>query len=181
MPFSFRSAFLLAYAVGLIWGCGGERAVGPLIPGMEEASDQPLGKLAFDDNSSRAVVVATVLGDTAQLGGVAVAFARSISGLPPSFAWTDTTDAYGRARVDIAVAGGYYQVRATRGGNLLGSWSSIPVNGGQRVTLDLPIGGTARVTDASILASGRLPAEIRVGVVLPETGDGKSVGHFVRS
>ena len=181
MPFSFRSAFLLAYAAGLIWGCGGERAVAPPMSGMEEASDQPLGKLAYDDNSSRAVVVATVLGDDATLGGVAVAFARSISGLSPSFAWTDTTDAYGRARVDIAVAGGYYQVRATRGGNLLGSWSSIPVNGGQRVTVDLPVGGTARVTDASVLASGRLPAEIRVGVVLPETGDGKSVGHFVRS
>ena len=181
MPFSFRSAFLVAYAAGLILGCGGERAVEPLMSGMEEASDQPLGKLALDDNPSRAVVVATVLRDAAPLGGVAVAFARSISGRAPVFSWADTTDANGRARVDIAGAGGYYRVRATRAGNPLGSWSSIPINGGQRVTVDLPIGGTATVTDVSILASGGLPAEIRVGVVLPLTGDGGPLGQIVRN
>ena len=181
MPFSFRSVFLVAYAAGLILGCGGERTLAPGLSDNEEASGQPLGKLAVDDNSGRAIVVATVLVNDAPLGGVAVAFARSISGLSPDFTWTDTTDANGRARVDIAGAGGYYQVRATRGGSHLGSWSSIPVNGGQRVTVDLPVGGTARVTDASILTSGRLPAEIRVGVVLPLTGDGRSANHFVRN
>ena len=181
MSFSLRGAILLACAAGLIWGCGGEHAVSPSTSERDDASVQPLGKLAVDESATQAVVVATVLEDDAPLAGVAVALARSISGLAPEFSWADTTDAYGRARVDIDDAGGYYQVRATRGGNRIGTWSSIPINGGQRVTVDLPIGGTARVTGASLLASGRLPAVIRVGVVLPLTGDGRAVGQFVRN
>ncbi len=181
MTISFRNAFLLVSVAGMICGCGTDRTVAPSMSDRVATAEQPLGKLAVDDNAATAVVVATVIGDGEPLGGVAVAFARSISGQSPNFAWTDTTDAYGRARVDIADAGGYYRVRATRAGNPLGSWSSIPVNGGHRVTIDLPIGGTARVIDASTLASGGLPAEIRVGVVLPLTGDGGPLGQIVRN
>lgn len=181
MRISFRSALVLACAACVICGCGEERTVAPRMPHKAETSEQPLGKLAVDGNAATAVVVATVLEDDAPLGGVAVAFARSISGRAPVFSWADTTDANGRARVNIDEAGGYYQVRATLGGNHLGSWSSIPVNRGQRVSIDLPIGGTARVTDAFLLAPGRLPAVIRVGVVLPFTGDGGPLGQIVRN
>ena len=36
---------------------------------------------------------------------------------------------------------------------MLGSWSSIPVNGGYEVTVELPVGGKARVTGSSPLPS----------------------------
>ncbi len=181
MTISFQSTVLLVCAACVICSCGEERTVAPRMPHKAETSEQPLGKLAVDDNAATAVVVATLLEDDAPLGSVAVAFARSISGRAPVFSWADTTDADGRARVDIHDAGGYYQVRATQGGTHLGSWSSIPVNRGQRVTVDLPLGGTARVTDVSFLAPGRLPAVFRVGVVLPLTGDGGPLGQIVRN
>ncbi len=182
MSLRFRNLSVLVFAGCLPWGCGGERAVAPRISKAEEPAEQPLGKLAAGGIATRAVVVATVRQDGAPLGGVTVAFTRSVSGKAPNFAWTDTTDSYGRARVDIAVVrGGYYKARATRGGNPLGSWSSLPINGGQRVTVELPVGGKARVTGTSILVSGILPAEIQIGVVLPLTGDGMAVGQFVRN
>lgn len=171
---------VLIFAVCLPWGCSGDRSVAPSDSGVEEHTVQSLGKLAAGGVTARAVVLATVRQDGVPLDGVAVALARSVSGLAPVFTWTDTTDAYGRVRLDIAVVrGGYFRARATRGGSQLGFWSSIPVNGGQRVTVDLPVGGMARVTDTSTLTSGRLPAAIRVGVVLPLSGDGSSVGRYI--
>ncbi len=184
MPLSLRNMLVLAFAGCLPWGCGGERAVAPSTSKAEKSSEeQPLGKLAVGENATRTVVVATVRQDGAALGGVAVAFARSVSGQAPNFAWTDTTDAYGRARVDIAVdrGGGYYTARAARGISQFDVWSSIPINGGYRVSVDLSIGGKARVTGTSILASGRLPAKIQIGVVIPLTGDGMSVGRYVKN
>lgn len=93
MKIGFRSAFLLAYAAFLFCSCVGERVVAPGMSERAETSEQPLGKLAADANAASAVVVATVIGDEAPLGGVAVAFARSISGRVPVFSWADTTDA----------------------------------------------------------------------------------------
>ena len=46
---------------------------------------------------------------------------------------------------------GYYQARAMQDGSLLGSWSSIPINGGYESMVDLPVGGKARVTGSSVL------------------------------
>ena len=67
----------------------------------------------------------------------------------------------------------YYQARAWQGGSLLGSWSSIPINGGYALRVDLPVGGKARVTGSSIL--------VPIGVVLPLTGDGRFASLFVKN
>ena len=182
MPLNFRNLPVLIFAVCLPWGCSGDHAIAPSASGVEEHTVRSLGKLAAGDVTTRAIVLATVKQDGVPLGGVTVALSRSVSGRTPDVTFSDTTDANGRVRVDVHLAaGGYYSARATRAGSPLGSWFSIPINGGQKVTVELPVGETARVTDTSNLAPGRLPATIRVGVVLPLTGDGRSVGLFVRN
>ena len=76
-------------------------------------------------------------------------------------------------------ATGYYQVRAWQDGNLLGRWSSIPINGGYEVLLDLAVGGKARVTGSSLLFGA--PEAIPVGsfeagpLGAVEVGEGEAV------
>lgn len=182
MPLNFRHLPVLIFAVCLPWGCSGDRSIAPSASGVEEQTDQSLGKLATGGVTTRAIVLATVKQDGVPLGGVTVALSRSVSGRTPDVTFSDTTDANGRVRADVHLAaGGYYSARATRAGSPLGSWFSIPINGGQKVTVELPVGETARVTDTSTLTSGRLPAAIRVGVVLPLSGDGASVGRYVKN
>ena len=48
---------------------------------------------------------------------------------------------------------GYYRARVIRDGSVLGSWSSIPVNGGYQVAAELPVGGKARVIGSSPLST----------------------------
>ena len=162
-----RSVFLLTMAAGVISGCGGDRVTtsmapeaDPLAEGVNPAArqghaGQPLGKLAIDGNMTQAVVVATVRQGGAALSGVTVELSRSVSGLATDYAWSGATDANGEARVVIGGGNvsGYYRVRATQDGVVLDSWSSIPVNGGYEVTVELPVGGKARVTGSSPLPS----------------------------
>ena len=64
----------------------------------------------------------------------------------------------GQARVELGT--GYYQARASRDGSVMGRWSSIPINSGYDVMLDLPIGGKARVTESSrteVISIGLIP------------------------
>ena len=114
-----------------------------------------MGKLAINGNMSQAVVVAMVKQGGAPLGGVTVEVSRSVSGLPTDYAWSGATDANGEARVEIGGGNvsGYYRARAVQDGAVLGSWSSIPVNGGYEVAVDLPVDGKARVTGSSSLSS----------------------------
>ncbi len=163
-----RSGFLLTMAAGVIYGCGGDRVTtsmapeaDPLAEGVNPATrqvhaGQPLGKLAINGNMTQAVVVAMVKQGGAPLGGVTVEVSRSVSGLTADYAWSGATDANGEARVEIGGGNvsGYYRARAVREGAVLGSWSSIPVNGGYQVTVDLPVDGTARVTGTSRLITG---------------------------
>ena len=76
-----------------------------------------------------------------------MAFSRSIAGQVADYQWSGVTDENGRARVEIVSddATGYYQARASIDEREIGSWSSIPINGGYEVMLDLPIGGRVRV------------------------------------
>ena len=55
-------------------------------------------------------------------------FARSVAGQVADYQWSDTTDDKGQARVEIGT--GYYQARASIDEREIGSWSSIPINGG---------------------------------------------------
>ena len=165
---SFRSVLISTLLAAVAWGCGGERMTTSLAPETEKQGVQTLGKLAVNGNITQAVVVARVQEGETPLSGVAVAFARSVSGQAADFKWSGTTDAQGLARVEVEGTG-YYRARAMMDGSVLGSWSSIPINGGFELMVELPVGGKARVTGSSILTSGGLYGEIAIGVVLPLT------------
>lgn len=135
-------------AGAVMWGCGGERAMGP-----EEQVGPPLSKLASHSRSARAVVVATVMQDGSPVSGASVEFARSIAGRATNYQWSGTTGSNGQAMVEIVGpnTSGYYQARAMQGGSMIGRWSSIPINGGHESVVTLPVGGKANVTGSTDL------------------------------
>ena len=116
---------LLALVAGAMWGCDGERATQP----------KPLGKVAADGS---AVVVVTVQQDGAPVSGVVVELSRSIAGVAASYEWSATTDGNGQARIEVS-ASGYYQARVVQDGNEVGYQSSIPLNVGTEVPLNLTL------------------------------------------
>ncbi len=145
-----RSVFVLVFAASVTWGCGGERVTTSQMPEAEGQMPPPLGKLAAGGSMTPALVVARVLQGQTPLSGVNVAFARSISGRTANYESSGATDTNGLAQVEIESGSGYYQALATRDGNQVGSWSSIPINAGYEVMLDLPAGGRARLTGSSV-------------------------------
>lgn len=92
------------------------------------------------------------------MSGVTVELSRSISGKPSNFAWSGVTDAQGVARIEIGSdnVNGYYRARAVIDGAVQGSWSSIPVNGGYQVTVELHVGGKTLVTGTVSLSALRI-------------------------
>ena len=138
----FGSVVVMVIIAGMMWHCGGER----VMMEVDEQVGQPLSKLAVQDNASGAVVVASVRQDDAPISGAMVAFARSVAGLAAEYAWSGMTDEDGRVRLEIAGdATGYYQARASQDGRVIGLWTSIPINAGDEVMVNLPIGGRASV------------------------------------
>ena len=152
-----RSVMVVVLSTGLMWGCGGER--GMESSEVKEQIGRPLSKVAVSaGDMSQAMVVATVSQDDAPVAGVMVEFARSIAGQVPDYQWSGMTDDMGQARVELGT--GYYQARASRDGSVMGRWSSIPINSGYDVMLDLPIGGKAQVTESSrteVISIGLIP------------------------
>ena len=140
-----RSIVAISLAAGVMWSCGGERVTQSQV--ADEQVGQPLSKLAADHHISSAVVMATLRQDDAPVSGAMVELSRSVAGQTPDYAWSGTTDDNGQARVEIMSQSvtGYYQARAMKDGNMIGSWSSIPINGGYEVMLDLPVGEKAQV------------------------------------
>ena len=181
MSRSFRRMIVVVLAGGVLWSCGSERVT--VSEGGQGAGEQvrrSLSKAAVDRGVTQAVVVVTVREDGMPVPGAAVEFSRSISGRSAQYAWSGTTDEAGRARVALGEnATGYYQARARQDGNLLGRWSSIPINGGYEVLLDLAVGGKARVTGSSLLSGA--PEAIPVGsfeagpLGAVEVGEGEAV------
>ena len=112
---------------------------------------------AFQPSASildrQAHVVATVTQNGEPAAGLEVAFARSISGLPLDYKWKGTTDASGHVNVKIEAtqysrASGYYNIKATNAsGTVVSTWGSVPINGGEEVSVMLPVGGKANVTN----------------------------------
>lgn len=142
----FGSVVVLGVIAGMMWHCGGER----VMMEVDEQVGQPLSKLAVQDNASGAVVVASVRRDDAPVSGAMVAFARSIAGQVAEYAWSGMTDEDGRARLEIAGdATGYYQARVSQDGSVIGLWLSIPINTGDEVMVNLPVGERASVTRMS--------------------------------
>lgn len=142
----FSSVVVMVIIAGLMWHCGGER----VMMEVDEQVGQPLSKLAVQDNASGAVVVASVHEDDAPVSGAMVEFARSIAGKAAEYAWSGMTGDDGRVRLEIAGdATGYYQARVSLDGSVIGLWSSIPINAGDEVVVNLPVGGRAQVTRMS--------------------------------
>ena len=146
-----RSMIVIALAAGLMWNCGGER-VTQSQTGTEEQVGRPLSKLAAHQHATQAVVTVTLQQDDAPVSGATVSFSRSVAGQAPNYQWSGTTNDNGQAWVEITSGNGYYQARASQDGIEIGSWSSIPINGGYEVMLNLPIGGQAKVTGSSMRA-----------------------------
>ncbi|MDE3257775.1 MAG: ABC transporter substrate-binding protein [Gemmatimonadota bacterium] len=167
-----RGAIVFALVTGALWGCGSESRTPSLAPEAEDRVARSPGKLALGGGQTLAVLNARVMQGETPVSGVTVEFGRSVSGRAAEYRWSGTTNARGRARIEIAEVGvtGYYRARAMRGVSMLGSWSSIPVNGGFETTVELVIGARASTAGTIKLAPGGLPAEIAVGVVLPLTG-----------
>ena len=143
------SVVALVLVAGLMWHCGGER----VMVEVDEQVGQPLSKLAVQDNALGAVVVASVQQDNAPVSGAMVGFARSVAGQVAEYAWSGMTDEDGRVRLEIAGdATGYYQARVSRDGQMIGLWTSIPINAGDEVMVNLPVGERAQVTRISLSA-----------------------------
>ena len=138
------------FAAGAMWSCGEEHAT------QAERIDRPLSKLAA--RTGPAVVVVTVHQAGAPVSGATIAFSRAIAGRQADYQWSSATDEHGQARVLIGSshATGYYQARALQDESEIGSWSSIPINSGYEVVLDLPVDGRARMTDSFALAANAI-------------------------
>ena len=145
-----RKYLAFALVAGLAIGCG---------EGSMESTNTstgPLAKQAASVGQGRAVAVATVTG-AASAADLTVAFSASVSGKNKSYLWSGTTDAGGTAEVEIVSssrrgASGYYVARVTdSAGDVLGSWSSIPINGGRENVVTLAIGGRATVSSGDAL------------------------------
>ena len=112
--------------------------------------------------ATQAFVTAAVLDET----GASVSpdrevqLARSVSGRTPTYNWVGMTDDQGLADIVIAPAdgkspNGLYQARLVdpASGDVLGNWSSIPINGGNRHSVTLQIGRTAKIEKAAATGS----------------------------
>ncbi len=166
MPNGIRGIVVLTLVTGIVCGCGGERIT--TSSGSGEQNPPVLSKVAVGDGT-RAIVVATVLREDAPVDGATVEFSRAVSGRAPNFQWSGVTDSGGQVRIEIAgSATGYYRARAFLNGTRIGRWSSIPINGGYRSLIDLPIRGKAQVTGEYQLTG--LGGEIPIGLVPHLTG-----------
>ncbi len=102
-------------------------------------------------------VEATVSGDAVE--GLTVAFARSIAGQQPDYAYNAVTDANGYLSLTISNpdgVSGYYIARASNAdGEIVGQWHSIPLNHNQRQVLELTLGGGMKIVSVGPLAAAK--------------------------
>jgi len=153
-------AWAIAIAgLAVITACGKDRGsvqiAGPEGDPMSTTGlTRPAGKMSA---GQRSVVVATVTQGGAAIGEAELAFSRTISGRSPDYRWTGTTDAAGRVTVEILAdapqfwrvgVSGYYLARLAdaASGDVLGQWSSIPINGGREMAVRLAVGEPAQIT-----------------------------------
>ncbi|MYF79182.1 MAG: T9SS type A sorting domain-containing protein [Chloroflexi bacterium] len=118
----------------------------------------------------RTQVEATVSGDAIE--GLTVAFARSIAGQQPNYAYSAVTDANGSLSLTISSANGvsgYYMARARNAdGETVGQWHSIPLNRNQRQVLELTLGGGMKVVRVEPLTASK-PVVVSEPVAVSET------------
>ena len=128
---------------------------GRIATGQPAAADRP-------NVRNRSVVHVFLTGDGGPVPDARVEFSRSVSGRAKVYRWRGTTDAEGRATIEIRPesrrsVSGYYAVRAVDiAGHAFSSWESVPINSGREITLLLPVGGVARVEEEQLLAAETL-------------------------
>ncbi|MDE2800954.1 MAG: T9SS type A sorting domain-containing protein [Gemmatimonadota bacterium] len=112
------------------------------------------------------VVEATVMGDAVE--GLTVAFARSIAGQQPDYAYSAVTDANGSLSLTISNAdgvSGYYTARASNAdGETVGQWHSIPLNHNQRQVLELTLSGGMKIVRVEPLTASKPVAETEAAI-----------------
>ena len=157
---AFRRMWILVWITGIaLVGCGNQggnsQLVGPDDSGF--AVSQRFAKAAVTPVAAQRadVLVQVTDSDGSPAAELGVTFYRSISGRAPGDGWTGTTDASGQATIAIEVssvqyrrtgASGYYRAQAVDvAGQVVGTWHSIPIKGGEENILSLPVGGKAQV------------------------------------
>ncbi len=163
-----RSIVVIALAAGLMWNCGGERVTQSEV-GTEEQIARPLSKVVAHGDKVQAAIGVSVHRDGAPVSGATVEFSRSIAGQVPNYQWSGTTDDHGQAWVEITSGNGYYQARASQDGVEIGFWSSIPINSGYEVMIDLPIGGRAHITRSSMRSLVEIGEAVQIRSLLTMT------------
>ena len=147
---------MIALVDCVTWSCGGER-----VTQMQEPEGQvgePLSKLAAQSGVGQAPVTVTLSQDGAPVVDADVGIARSVSGQAADYTEfagpRNSTDENVRAKLKLSGNNvtGCFQARASNDGVQIGSWSSIPINNGYRVLVNLPIGEKARVTGSFALS-----------------------------
>ena len=154
--YAFRSGDRLVFALPR------DSAFAAAAPDAEDGIVWALRRSGGLPSTSTTVVEATVVGN--RVAGVAVEFARSISGIAAHYAWRGITDVNGRVDLDISTldrsgVNGYYSARVRSGtGTILGQWHSIPLNEDRRQVLELTLGGGARVVESHVLNAAKIVA-----------------------
>ena len=139
---------LLSFAwVATVISCGDT----PIVTGPDSGESPSLTKPA-----ARSAVIALEILDTAgePVSGATVTVSRAVSGAASSSGWTGTTDADGQVEITVQAApgryrqqgaAGYYSIIATAGGDEIGRWTSIPINGDGENVLTCQAGSRATV------------------------------------
>ena len=129
-------------------------------------------------SKDRAVLNITLTQNDQPVADATVEFSRSIAGRASEYQWQGTTNAEGRATIEIqsdSGVSGYYLARAEDAdGNTLATWSSIPINGGEAITLSLPIGGRAQMAMQDLVLHPNVPnpfnPSTQIAYQIPEAG-----------
>ena len=132
-----------------------QRPDGSVVPTHYVIGSGFYGRAADAATGPGTVVEATILGDAVE--GLTVEFSHAVAGRRPDYTWSTVTDAAGLFSLTISSTdgvSGYYRARATNAdGEVVGGWSSIPLNVNQRQVLELTLGGGARVVRVQQLAT----------------------------
>lgn len=105
-------------------------------------------------SDQQATLNITLTQNGAPLSGISVEIGRSIAGRRTTYQWRGITGDNGQTSIQVSTPrlSGYYVARAIDySGNVLDTWTSIPLNPGRQTNITLPVGGSA--TFASLTAS----------------------------